>query len=313
VTKLSVVIPVFNNSETLNLLYQRLCGAFSNYNLEYEIIFINDGSKDNSFQILTEIAEQNLNVKVLSLSKNYGQHPAICAGFEVVRGEYIVLMDADLQDNPDDIVLLLENIQAKDVDILYTIRTSNCNNQSTRITSKIYHFIFSKIVRAYVPNNIGTFRIFNKKFLKAILKFKEQDILYGPLMFYMGYKTDFIKLSYIESNEKKSGYSFSKRVSLAVNSLISYTDIPIKFFLSLGSGFLILSIIYLLIIVIQYYSEGANLPNGLTLIIILMSMGFGCMMVSIGIIGIYLFRVYQSVLNRPRYLIQQTINYMEEE
>jgi glycosyltransferase involved in cell wall biosynthesis len=308
---ISIVIPVFNNAETLVELYTRLEATISKNRLEYEIIFVNDGSMDKSLEILKAIASSDFNVKVLSLSRNYGQHPAICAGFEIAQGDYIILMDADLQDSPEDIILLLEDIQKKQLDILYTIRAPNANNNSTRMTSKVFHFIFAKIVRTYVPNNIGTFRIFNRKFLNGILKFKEKDILYGPLMFYMGYKTDFIGIPYLESYNKKSSYSFAKRISLAINSLISYTAIPIKFFLTLGIGFFSLSTFYLLVIFFQYYLKGAYLPKGSTLIVILMTMGFGCMMICMGIIGIYLFKIYQTVLNRPRYLIQETINHMD--
>lgn len=311
-SKLSIVIPVFNNTKTLVELHERLKANFSQFQIVYEIIFINDGSKDNSFEVLKKIASDNPRVKVISLSRNYGQHSAICAGFEVAQGNYIVLMDADLQDRPEDIILLLKDIQKKKCDVLYTIRVPNSKQQSSRLTSKLFHLIFSKIVKTFVPQNIGTFRIFNQKFLNAILQFKEKNIIYGPLMFYMGFKSDFIEIPYVNAINNHSNYSFKKRFSLACNSLISYTDIPLKFFLTLGFGFFSLSTIYLFIVVIQYYFKGASLPDGSTLIIILMSMGFGCLMICLGIIGIYIFKIYQSVLNRPRYLIQETINHMEE-
>jgi glycosyltransferase involved in cell wall biosynthesis len=312
VIKLSIVIPVFNNRESLKELYIRLAGQCIEQQWTYEIIFINDGSKDDSSNILKEVALLDPNVRIITLSRNYGQHPAICAGFEIAKGKFIVLMDADLQDSPEDLPLLINKIEGDGLDVLYTIRTPNSKNQSSRFTSKLYHFTFSKIVGVFVPNNIGTFRVFNQNFLKGILKFKEKDILYGPLMFYMGYKSDFIEIPYIESVNNKSNYTFFKRVRMACNSLISYTDIPLKLFLSFGFGFFSLSTTYLLIIVIQYFLKGAYLTDGATLIITLMSMWFGCMMVCMGIMGIYLFKVYQIVLNRPRYLIQETINYLDE-
>jgi glycosyltransferase involved in cell wall biosynthesis len=307
--EISVVIPVYNNAQSLNELANRLTATLEMMQKRFEIVFINDGSHDQSLDILREIANEQQYVKVISLSKNFGQHPAICAGFEHVTGETVVLMDADLQDRPEDIPSLLEKLIASSSDIAYTVKRSVDKEFTNRLTSNLYHYVFSKIVKANVPLNIGTFRAFNRKFLEAVLQFKEVNVLYGPLMFYMGFKSCFLELPYSERMYGKSSYTFSKRLQLAVNSLISYTDIPHKASVLFGGLFLFGSVVYGLIVTLQYIFFGSSLPQGSTLILLVLCLTLGSVMMTMGIIGSYVFRVYQEVLNRPRYLVQEKINF----
>lgn len=311
IVETSVVIPVYNNENSLVELARRLSSTLDGISSEYEIIFINDGSRDKSNLILRDIAQKQTKIKVITLSRNFGQHPAICAGFEHARGGIIVLMDADLQDTPEDIPSLIGRLKDSSADIVYTIKKSSDKLISSRLSSTIYHYIFSKIVKMNVPLNIGTFRAFNRKFLEALLQFKEVNVLYGPLMFYMGYQSCFLELPYVGRAHGKSSYTFSKRLQLAVNSLISYTDIPHKISVLFGSFLLVGSFFYSLAVVIQYLVFGSSLPGGSTLILLVLCLTLGSLMMFLGIIGGYIFRVYQEVLNRPRYLVQEKINFME--
>jgi dolichol-phosphate mannosyltransferase len=305
---ISVVIPVFNNAGSLDELARRLLSALDGVSGSYEIIFINDGSRDNSIQILRTLALAHQCIKVIAFSRNFGQHPAICAGFEHAQGEVVVLMDADLQDRPEDIPDLLAKLKQSNADIAYTIKKSDGKLISSRLTSTIYHYIFSRIVKTDVPLNIGTFRAFNRKFLEALLNFKEVNILYGPLMFYMGFQSCFLELPYADRAHGKSSYTFSKRLQLAVNSLISYTDIPHKASVLFGGILLAGSFFYSIAVTIQYLILGSTLPSGTTLILLVLCLTLGSLMMFLGIIGSYIFRVYQEVLNRPRYLAQEKIN-----
>lgn len=306
--EISVVIPVFNNASSLNELAKRLSSILDETSREYEIIFINDGSRDNSNLILREIAHGQSSIKVIALSRNFGQHPAICAGFEHAKGEVIILMDADLQDRPEDIPSLICTLRDSNADIVYTIKKYRGALIASRLSSTIYHYIFSRIVSANVPLNIGTFRAFNRQFLEALLQFKEVNVLYGPLMFYMGYRSCFLELPYVERAHGRSAYTFAMRLQLAVNSLISYTDIPHKISILFGGFLLAGSFLYSLLVAIQYFFIGSSLPGGSTLILLVLCLTLGSLMMFLGIIGSYIFRVYQEVLNRPRYLVQEKIN-----
>jgi glycosyltransferase involved in cell wall biosynthesis len=306
--KISVVVPVYNNALSLETLIIRLQAILKTITSDYELIFINDGSVDNSYDLLKKIALDHSQVKLINFSRNFGQHPAISAGFERATGDITVLMDADLQDRPEDIPLMLNKLYEDDSDIVYSVRNKEGKKYGNKISSALFHYCFSKIVKSNVPVNIGTFRLFNRKFLQSLTQFKEYNILYGPLMFYMGFKSSFVELSFEERAHGKSQYTFRKRLALALNSLISYTDIPHKMTIIIGATLLVISTVYSIIVTLQYALIGSSLPVGATLILLVLCITLGSIMITLGVIGSYIFRVYQEVLRRPRYLISETIN-----
>jgi len=305
----SVVIPVYNNAASLREITTRLLMNLDLCANGYEIIFVNDGSHDNSLAILKQLSSENQFVKIINLSRNFGQHPAICAGFENASGKFIILMDADLQDSPEEIVRLLQKLRSEGLDIIYTIKKSSDKKLISRLTSIIYHYVFSRIVKTRVPLNVGTFRAFNRKFLESVIQFREVNVLYGPLMFYMGFKTGFLEISLNDRPHGHSSYTFKKRFQLAVNSLISYTDIPHRISIMFGVILLFGTIFYSLSVILQYFLFGASLPSGSTLILMILCLTLGSLMMTLGIIGSYVFRVYQEVLRRPRFLVQEKINF----
>lgn len=306
--EISVVIPVYNNAESLDELTAELIETLQGISTGFEVVYVNDGSKDTSAEVLKRLSAQHPQVKSIILSRNFGQHPAICAGFEHVAGQIIVLMDADLQDRPKYIPDLINTLKSTGADVAYSVKVSPENRSTSHLTSKLYHYLFSRLVQAYVPMNIGTYRAFTRKFLNAALQFKEVNVLYGPLMFYMGFKSSFIELPNVERPHGKSGYTFAKRLRLAVNSLISYTDIPHRASMWLGGGLLGASALYGVLVVLQYLLLGSRMPGGSTLILLVLCLTLGSVMLSLGIIGSYVYRVYQEVLRRPRYLVQDKFN-----
>ncbi len=305
---ISVVIPVYNNAASVEELARRIDAALQPG--PYEAIFVDDGSSDDSLARLKRIAGANLSVKLISLARNFGQHPAISAGFAHVKGDAVVLMDADLQDRPEDIPLLITKLR-DDVDIVYTRKAQAEEELSVRISSALYHYVFSGITRSPRFEEIGTFRAFSRKFLSALLSYRERNILYGPLMVYMGFKSAIVEVVRDRRLSGGSGYTFGKRLALAMNSLISYTDIPHRLSLYIGLALFAASVLYGGAVLVQYLMYGRSLPAGFTLILLLLTLMLGSLMISLGIIGSYVFRVYQEVLQRPRYLIAEKINLAE--
>ncbi|MBE3092246.1 MAG: glycosyltransferase family 2 protein [Actinobacteria bacterium] len=306
---LSIIIPVYNNSKTLRELNTRIVKSIKNE--KFEIIYINDGSIDNSLSILKEIAKKNKNVRVFSFSRNFGQHPALSASFEKAKGDKIIFMDADLQDKPENIPLLLKHLKGN-IDIVYTIRKDKKKSFIRDLTSNIFHQFVSRQVKMKVPKYVGTFRLFTRKVLEALLQYKEVNILYGPLMYYIGFNSCYIEIDRDERPYQKSSYSFSKRLKLAINTVITYTDLPYKIFSYIGLILLLGSILYVSVVIIQYIFFGISLPKGLTLIVVLLLFMFGSLVFCLGIVGIYLFRIFQEVLHRPRYLIDEVIDKNKE-
>jgi dolichol-phosphate mannosyltransferase len=219
----------------------------------------------------------------------------------------IVLMDADLQDRPEDIPLLLESLQG-DVEIVYSVKEMNHETGLIRLTSAIYHRVFSRLTNTHVPTNISTMRLFSRRFLLAMREYPERNIVLGPLMFHMGYPHKIVELPRDKRQGSKSSYSFRKRLALAVNSLLSYTDLPHRFLVWFGAIVFGLSVIYSIVLVVSRVFAWQDAPSGLTLLALLISLSLGATMVGLGIIGMYVFRVYQEVLRRPRYLVARRLN-----
>ena len=305
---ISVVIPVYNNASSVEELARRIDVALQPG--PYEAIFVDDGSSDDSLARLKRIAGANPSAKVISLARNFGQHPAISAGFEHAKGNVVILMDADLQDRPEDIPLLVGNLR-DDVDIVYTRKAQPEEELSVRISSAVYHYVFSRITRSPRFEEIGTFRAFSGKFLAALLEYRERNVLYGPLMVYMGFKSAIVEVTRERRSSGGSGYTFSRRLALAINSLISYTDIPHRLSIYIGLALFAGSVLYGGAVLVQYLMYGRALPAGVTLILLMLTLMLGSLMISLGIIGSYVFRVYQEVLQRPRYLIAEKVNLAE--
>lgn len=301
----SVVIPVFGNARSLAELCRRLSESLSPDYPDFEIILIDDGSPDDSWAVIRRLGEGDTRIKGIRLSRNFGQHPAIAAGFDRATGDVVVLMDADLEDRPESLPLIISKV-SNEIAIVYTIKAGD--QGESRLTSALFHSIFSRITKAAVPANIGTLRAFNRTVLEAIQAHTEYNVLFGPLMFFIGYPSLFVEVERDPRPHGRSSYTFMKRLRLAARSLISYTDLPNRLFLMLGTGVVAASILYGGAVFLQNLIFGTQLPPGLTLVVLLNVLFIGVTMVSLGIIGSYVFRVYQEVLRRPRYLVAQQVN-----
>lgn len=305
--KLSVILPIYNTGDCLEELHQRLCKTLESCVQNFELIMVDDGSPDNAHEKLVDIAHRDARVKALFLSRNFGQHPAISAGLEHANGDVIVLMDADLQDRPEDIPFLLAQLEP-DVDIVYTVKSNPEESFFQLLTSRFYHYVFSRITCTKVPNKIGTLRVFRNVVQNALLRYPERNVLYGPLMFFVGFRSTTVTVHRPPRPRGRSGYTFTKRLVLALNSLLSYTDIPHRLLMGSGFGILCLTALYILALLARYFLDDTPIPPGLTLLALLITGSLGVTMFALGIIGTYIFRVYQEVLARPRYLLLRAIN-----
>lgn len=297
-----MVVPVYNNASTLRVLAERLEGALTSSGLAFELILVDDGSRDDSWAVISELAGTCAFVRGLRLSRNFGQHPAIAAGFKAARGERIVLMDADLEDRPESVPLLLDSLQ-RDIDIVYSVVASPAGLRP-RWTSRVFHKVFSIAARADVPQNIGTMRAFTRRVREAVLAYNEYNVLYGPLMFFLGFDCAFVTVRRDALPDRRSSYSFFKRLRLAQATLISYTNLPSNFLLIAGSMTFAVTTFYAALILAQYLIQGPQGPPGLMLLALLVLASLSINMIAFGMIGTYIFRVYQEVLGRPRYHVR---------
>lgn len=305
---LSVVIPVYNNEGSLEELVRRVLAVCTEIAKDFELVLVDDGSRDSSLTLLREIASTNPSVIVLSLTRNFGQHSAISAGLEHASGDLLVLMDADLQEPPEAIPVLVEALVRSNNEIVFSRRQHGNARPKKRLTSDLYFQLFSRISNSPVPQGIGTQRVFTRKVKLDLQRFGEYNILYGPLMNFTGHSFEVIDVPHRKRTAGKSGYNFGKRAELAFNSLVSYTDFPHRFMLGFGMIIFFGSIVYGLVVVLQSILFGSVLPDGIALLIVLVTFLGGALSMIMGLNGMYVFRVYQEVLRRPRYLVREVLN-----
>jgi dolichol-phosphate mannosyltransferase len=303
----SVVIPVYRSEAFLDELVRRLVATLQSDGRQFEIVLVDDGSPDSSWEKIRELKDSHPEVVGLRLSRNFGQHPAIAAGLERARGEFTVLMDADLQDEPEHIPLLLSAL-ADGSDVVYTVANDDGGSTSSRVSSTLFHYSFSRVAEVDVPKGIGTYRAFNRKFRAALLSYPERKPLYGPLMLYMGFKATFVPVRRARRPRGSSTYSFAKRLGLAADTLVSYTNVPHRVLMLFGSLLAAASALYLAVLVVDYVVEGPQVASGFTLLVGITVLLMGSVLLSIGIVGSYVFRVFQEVLARPRYLLSEVID-----
>lgn len=301
--RLSLLIPVYNNERTLQALADRIVRSLEGQ--AFEAILVNDGSRDGSLEVLKGLAARDQRFKVISFSRNFGQHPAIAAALDFASGDVLVLMDADLEDQPEHIPGLVTALSTG-VDVVYTTK-GEAGVSARSMTSDLYHKAFSTSVGVTLPRQLGTFRVFTRKVRDALRQFPERHVLYGPLMFYVGFKHAIVP---VERGARvgPSSYSFAQRMRLAINSLVTYSDLPPKLFAAIGSAMVLSSFAYSGLVLAQYLFVGRRLPQGLTVLVLLLTGLGGMIMFAIGVLGVYIFRIFQEVLARPRYLVDETVN-----
>jgi glycosyltransferase involved in cell wall biosynthesis len=303
----SVVVPVYRNEEHLDELCRRLDSTLRGMDRRFEVILVDDGSPDRSWEVIQELAGRSPEIVGFRLSRNFGQHAAIAAGFERADGDLTVLMDADLQDEPEHLPALLRKLD-EGADVVYTVNIGGDQAGFRGATSMLFHYSFSKLTSFDVPQSIGTYRAFNRAFREAVLSYPERRALYGPLMLSMGFRAAFVPVTRRRREGGKSGYTFASRLTLAIETLVSYTNVPHKVLVFTGFVISLLSASYLVALIVDYLVEGPAFANGLTLLIGMTLFLMGAVLMSLGVVGTYVFRVFQEVLNRPRYLLAEQVD-----
>lgn len=309
---ISVVVPTFRNARVLPELVERLDASLGPLAKSYEIILIDDGNTDNTWSVIEALSGKHPSVRGLRLSRNFGQHPAISAGFHAARGARIVLMDADLEDRPEALPELLAKLDEGGVDVVFTIIANPYEHARRRVSSDLFRHAFAAVGGVQMPQNVGTLRVFTRQVLDAMLQYREYNVLYGPLMFFMGFRFVCVPVKR-GASAAGSSYSFVRRLRLAASTFVSYTNLPNNLFLAAGGVLLGLVGLYILLVLTQYLFFPAAAPRGVVLLALLTAGGVAVNLIAFGVIGTYVYRVYQEVLARPRYHIMAVTGRAAEE
>jgi glycosyltransferase involved in cell wall biosynthesis len=302
----SIVVPVFNNAATIEELVKRAIEVMGGMPVKWQIVLVDDGSKDRSWEVIVGLVRLDPAVKGVRLSRNFGQHPAIKAGLERASGDCVILMDADLNDVPEEIPAMVRALEAGADLVLTRTEPEIGSPRGVFSTSRVFHSAFARLSGTQSLSGIGTLRGFSRRFVNAMLLYGERRIVYGPLSMQLGFHRTVLDRSFpSEDHSSKSSYTFFSRLSLALDALLGYTALPYTVLLVLGSAISIGSFLYFAAVVVSYLL-GLRLPSsGTTLLLLVQLMTGGAILAGLGLLGSYVFRIYGEVLARPIFIVME--------
>jgi dolichol-phosphate mannosyltransferase len=304
---ISVVIPVYGCKTALYELYFRLKQTLETITDSFEILMVNDSSPDGAWITIVEIAKKDIRVKGINLSRNFGQHYAISAGLNNASGDWCVVMDCDLQDQPEEIPKMYKKAQ-DGYDVVFGLRYDRKDSFLKKLSSKLFLKVYNLFVDIKIADSKGSnFSIISSKVLKAYNSLNEQYRTYGLIIRWLGFKTTSINIEHSKRKDGKSSYTFRKSVSHAINSIVSQSNKPLIISIQVGFLLAILSFIIGLYLIINHLFFKVTYP-GWTSTIVSIYFVAGLVLSNLGLLGLYIGKIFDETKNRPSYIISDKIN-----
>lgn len=301
---ISVLIPCYNESESLPLLISKLDNIASEYSqYNWEFLCVNDGSKDNTLDVLRELRCKYSRLNYIDLSRNYGKETAMLAGFDYVKGDCMVIMDADLQHPPHVIPQMLEKWQEGYDDIYASRITRGKESWLRKKLSLFYYNILQRTTRLEVLPNVGDFRLLDRSCIEALKKMRENNRYTKGMFCYIGYKKTHVAFETEDRIAGESSMNYKTLFNLAIEGILSYTTVPLRIATIVGCVTSLLAFVYMLVIFIRTILFGDPVQGYPTMIIVILSLG-GIQLLALGILGEYLGRVFTETKNRPVYFVR---------
>lgn len=303
---ISIVIPCYNTRNSIPELHKRLVNTLVAITGHFEIIYVDDCSPQHDYEVIRDIARSDHRVRLVVLSRNFGQQAAISAGLNYAKGKWIILMDADLQDRPEEAVKLYAKAQ-EGYDIVYATTAERRDSWVKIASSYIFHLLFAYLTDSKNTFGMRNYGIYNKKVIEAFLMLKEQYRGFALLIRWLGFNTTAVDVIHDRRVIGKTSYSFLKSINLALDSFIAFSDRPLKstmvFGLFISTSALIAGLVFFIRAILGY----SVLVGWTSLILSIWFMG-GFTVFFIGLIGLYVGKVFNEAKGRPHYIIDKTIN-----
>ena len=310
--KISIIVPCYNEEKAIPLFYNEtervIKEDFSKSNVKFEYIFINDGSTDNTLHEIKELHKKDKKIRYISFSRNFGKEAAMFAGLEAADGDYITVMDADLQDPPSLLKQMYDTIKEEGYDCVATRRVTRKGEPPIRsFFSRLFYKLINKITDFEMVNGARDYRLMTKQVKDAIIKMKEYNRFSKGLTSFVGFDTKWIEYENVKRVASESKWSFWKSFKYALEGITAFSTAPLALSSILGLLFTIISVIFILIIIIKTLVFGDPTSGWPSMVCIMLFMG-GIQLLSLGVIGQYLAKTYLEVKNRPIYFVKETDN-----
>lgn len=306
----TIVVPVYESEKTILELYDRIKKKFEENKLLFELILVEDCSSDNSWNEIQLICNIDNRVKGLKLSRNFGQHYAITAGLDQGRGDWYIVMDCDLQDQPEEIQKLLQKSK-EGFDIVLAKRTNRQDGFLKKSFSKLFYHSLGYLSGSYQDSSVANFGIYNKKVIDSIKSMRESIRYFPTMVRWVGFKMTTVEINHARRNIGKTSYNYKKLFDLGLDIILAYSDKPLRIIIKLGLFTSFLAICFTILTIIQYLS-GEIVVTGYTSLIISIWLLSGIIISILGIVGLYVGKTFEGVKKRPIYLIDQKLNLSDE-
>lgn len=303
---LSVIVPVYNEEENLPLLHRRLQDVLGDMGVHYELMLINDGSADGSMDVILELAQKDPRVRYIDFSRNFGHQIAVTAGLDHVRGEAVVIIDADLQDPPELIKELYAKMQ-EGYEVVYAKRRSRKGeSRLKKLTARWFYRFMQRITSVSIPLDTGDFRIMHRRVVEVLRRMPEHHKFLRGQISWVGFRQTYVEYDRQERHAGQTGYTYRKMIRFALDGITSFSDFPLKMATLAGfavSGMAFLYMVWALLVKLIW--PETHVQGWTSLIISVLFLG-GIQLISIGIIGEYISRMNTNVMNRPLYVVRDT-------
>jgi dolichol-phosphate mannosyltransferase len=301
--RLSVIIPSFNEEDNIENTASVVGSVLKEAGIDYDLLFVSDGSTDNTFSIVENLSKEDNRIQGIQFSRNFGKEAAIFAGLEYADGDCVAVMDCDLQ-HPARVLVDMYHLWEEGYEVVEGIKSKRGKeNPVYRLFTKIFYGIMSSLMKLDM-NATSDFKLLDRKVVEAMLELPERNTFFRALSFWAGFKSTSVSFDVEERKAGKSKWSFSGLVKYAVSNTTSFTTAPLKFVFALGMLLMVFSVILGIETLVNYFLGVA--ADGFTTVILLLLIVGGCIMISLGIIGHYIARIYEEVKGRPRYIVSKT-------
>lgn len=304
-SKISVVVPVYGCGDSLNILYERLEKSLSTISEDFEIILVNDKSPDNAWETIKKLVSKDNRVKGINLARNFGQHKAIAAGLELTKGDWVVVMDCDLQDRPEEIVKLYNKAQ-EGYDAVFGQRVNRQHSKRKKLASRLFIAVYDYLTDSKTDPTIGNFSIISRKVVEGLKSLTEQHHPYTFFVIWLGFKRTYIEIEHAERELGTSSYNFKRLVQLAMDNIASQSNKLLNMSVKLGVALALSSAFYAIYLVIKYFMMDEVVP-GWTSVMVSIYFIAGLLFANLGLIGFYLGKIFDETKNRPLYVIDEII------
>lgn len=300
---ISIIAPCYNEEETIEPFLRRIEEILTQINEPYEIVFINDGSRDNTLNVLLNAKQNFKNIRIINFSRNFGKEAALTAGLDKARGKAAIPIDVDLQDPPE----LIKDLVARwreGYDVVLAKRADRTSDSfAKRVSADLFYKLNGKISNVDIPNNVGDFRLMSKRVVEALKQLPENQRFMKGLFAWVGFKT--VAIEYVREKREAGQSSFNgwKLWNFALDGITSFSTLPLRIWLYIGALVSFLSFLYGSFIILKTLIFGVDLPGYASLAVIMLFLG-GIQLIGIGILGEYIGRIYSESKRRPSYIIE---------